>query len=291
MSIFAEKGAQSFGVEPTGAWRDAEERGHSVINDFFGLEVARAFVARHGSPDIVTFTNVFAHIENLGEVLDALKILKHPATVIVIENHYLGAVLERFQFDTFYHEHPRTYSYASFVHIGDRLGMKIGHVEFPARYNGNIRVFYTPDGLADAYAAPAALQEKEAAFGAGLRAMARKIGSWRVSKRAEIENAVAARGKLRAKAFPGRAAIPIKLLGLDVDLIAATYEKPQSAKLGHYIPGTRIPIVSDDAFDAARESGPVLNLAWHIADEIRAYMRKRGYEGDFIDIIAPEDIG
>jgi SAM-dependent methyltransferase len=290
LSIFAEKGAQGFGVEPTGAWREAEARGHIVVNDFFGPEVARAFLARHGSPDIVTFTNVFAHIENLGEVLAALEILKHPGTAIVIENHYLGAVLEKFQFDTFYHEHPRTYSYASFACIGDRLGMKIGHVEFPARYNGNIRVFYTPRSHAEAHAAPDGLHEKEAAFGAGLRAMARKIGPWRAGKRAEIESAVAARGKLRAKAFPGRAAIPIKLLGLDADLIAAAYEKPQSAKLGHYIPGTRIPIVSDDAFDAAHETGPVLNLAWHITDEIRAYMRRRGYKGDFIDIIAPEDL-
>ena len=36
-------------------------------------------------------------------------------------------------------------------------------------------------------------------------------------------------------------------------------------------------------------AGPVLNLAWHIAGEIHGYMRKRGYRGEFIDIIAPED--
>jgi SAM-dependent methyltransferase len=289
LSIFAEKGARTFGVEPTGAWRDADARGHAVINDFFGPQVARDFVARHGSPDVVTFTNVFAHIENLGEVLAALDILRHRGTAIVIENHYLGAVLERFQFDTFYHEHPRTYSYASFACIGDRLGMTIASVEFPQRYNGNIRVMYGPRGDGDAHAAPDGLKESEAVFGAGLRAMARKIAPWRARKRAEIEKAVARSGKLRAKAFPGRAAIPIKLLGLDADLIEAAYEKPQSAKVGHYIPGTRIPIVSDDAFDAARAE-PVLNLAWHIADEIHGYMRQRGYRGEFIDIIAPDDL-
>ena len=202
LSIFAEKGARTFGVEPTDAWREAAERGHAVINAFFDPEAARAFVARHGSPDLVTFTNVFAHIENLGEALAALEVLRNRRTAIVIENHYLGAVLERFQFDTFYHEHPRTYSYASFVHISDRLGMKIGRVDFPARYNGNIRVFLVPPDEADGYAAPAGLEEKEEAFGATLRAMAQRIGSWRARKRAEIESAVARCGKLPAKAFP-----------------------------------------------------------------------------------------
>ena len=41
-------------------------------------------------------------------------------------------------------------------------------------------------------------------------------------------------------------------------------------KIGHYIPGTRIPILSDDDFNATDPKPPVLlNLAWHISREIR----------------------
>ncbi|MDE1901089.1 MAG: methyltransferase domain-containing protein [Alphaproteobacteria bacterium] len=287
LSFFAEKGARTYGIEPTDAAEDAKGRGHAIVNDFFCPDIARAFAAEHGVPDIVTFTNVFAHIENLDEVIDALNVFKHDALCIVIENHYMGAVLDRFQFDTFYHEHPRTYSCESFMHIADRLGMKVGYVGFPARYNGNIRTFLTA-GANDF--ADDALREKEKHFGDGLHAMARKIPAWRDRKRAAIETAVKASGcKLKAKAFPGRAAIPVKLLGLDADLLEAAYEKPQSAKVGHYIPGTRVPILSDDALDLAREKGPLLNLAWHIAGEIKPYLRARGYRGDFIDIIASED--
>jgi hypothetical protein len=32
-----------------------------------------------------------------------------------------------------------------------------------------------------------------------------------------------------------------------------------------------------------------LNFAWHIADEIKAYLRQRGYNGSIIDIICPDD--
>ena len=61
--------------------------------------------------------------------------------MIIIENHYLGEVIKKTQFDTFYHEHPRTYSLSSFMKIADNLKMNITKFEFPKRYGGNIRVF------------------------------------------------------------------------------------------------------------------------------------------------------
>jgi hypothetical protein len=101
--------------------------------------------------------------------------------------------------------------------------------------------------------------------------------------------AVAQHGPLAGKAFPGRAAIPIKMLGLDRTAIEAIYEKPGSGKIGQYVPGTRIPILSDDAFPAASRALPLINMAWHIADEIETYLRGRGFTGDIINIIAPGD--
>ena len=44
--------------------------------------------------DIITFTNVFVHIENLKNLIKNLKIISKN-TLVVIENHYLGSVLEK----------------------------------------------------------------------------------------------------------------------------------------------------------------------------------------------------
>lgn len=288
LSFFRERGAGTFGIEPTGAAEDAIEAGHVVLNEFLTEDVARAFVERHGRPDVITFTNVFAHIEDLDAVIRSLKTLSAPATAIVIENHYLGAIVARDQFDTFYHEHPRTYSYRSFEFIAESLGMRVARVDFPHRYGGNIRVFISG---ASATASPARndeLSERERGYGEGLVALAQRIERWKLRKAAELEDARRRHGALKGKAFPGRAAIPIKLLGLTERDIEAVYEKPASIKVGHYIPGTRIPILSDDAFEPART--PVLvNMAWHIAAEIGGYMRSRGYQGEIIDIIAAKD--
>ncbi len=286
LDFFRKRGALTFGIEPTGAADDAAEKGHTIVKDFLAPSIADALVATYGKPDFITFTNVFAHIENLQEVLDSLKILMHSQTVIVIENHYLGAILGGNQFDTFYHEHPRTYSLTSFKHIARYLGMMVLKAEFPARYGGNIRVFLANVGQ-NRTDIPAV---DESNFAEKFCIMATNMACWQHAKKAQLNEQARKSGAFRAKAFPGRAAILIKLLVLDETMISAVYEKPGSMKIGHYVPGTRIPILSDEVlFGEADQSAPILNLAWHIPKEIRSYLSANLYRGEVTDIIEPGD--
>jgi hypothetical protein len=290
LSIFAEHGAETFGIEPTGAAADASAAGHKILNAFFSEDVASHFVAQFGQPDIITFTNVFAHIEDLAAVIRALTTLSNPRTKIVIENHYLGSIIAGRQFDTFYHEHPRTYSAASFQFIARSLGMFVSHVEFPNRYGGNIRVFLSGSwDCEEPFVTRSELAERERCYGDDISGMPQQIARWRTRKAAEIKSTVKRYGPLAAKAFPGRAAIPIKLLGLDHTSIEAVYEKPGSSKIGHFVPGTRIPILSDDAFPTTDYTKPLINMAWHIGREIETYLRGRGFPGKIINIIALDD--
>ena len=287
LDFFRKKGAKTAGIEPTGAAEDASAKGHPVLNEFLSPAVAEKIVAMHRKPDFITFTNVFAHIENLPEVVDSLKRLMSPTTAIIIENHYLGAVFGTNQFDTFYHEHPRTYSLSSFAAIARSLGMEVLDAEFPSRYGGNIRVFL---GRGEPAPARAEIEKKEAAFGDDFKRLRANMEAWRAKKKEELVALAKAHGPLRAKAFPGRAAILVKLLGLDVKTLAVVHEKPGSLKIGHYLPGTRIPIASDDEYFAVKDkSRPILNFAWHIPKEIRAYLASHGHTGPVVDIVSAED--
>jgi len=135
----------------------------------------------------------------------------------------------------------------------------------------------------------AEIDRHESSYGRDLMQLSSQIDWWRESKRAALDSAFRKHGKLRAKAFPGRAAIPIKLLNLDQEIVGAVYEKPGSPKIGHYVPGTRIPILPDDELPESDQSTPMLNLAWHIKSEIEAYLRKIGFRGRIIDIISQDD--
>jgi hypothetical protein len=287
LGFFKQQNAITFGIEPTGAYADAQDTGHTVMHDYLTELSAQSFVDKYGQPDVITFTNVFAHIEDLGRILNAIRILRNQKTCLVIENHYLGAILKRKQFDTFYHEHPRTYSYGSFVKIAETLGMQIDLVQFPSRYGGNIRVILKPqDTITVVHDKLAEISAIENSFYNEFQDLSIEIELWKKNKKAEIMQAVDLFGPLVAKAFPGRAAIPLKMLDLNEAMISAVYEKPQSGKIGHFIPGTQIPIVSDvNLLNDHQEGSPILNLAWHIHTEIADYMKNQGYQGKFIKII------
>jgi len=291
LGLFREQGALTIGIEPTDAADDAKLNGHAVYKDYLSESVAHELIETHGSPDFITFTNVFAHIEDLTEVLRAVKSMMAENTVVVIENHYLGSVLNGNQFDTFYHEHPRTYSYTSFVHMAHELGVQISGVDFPSRYGGNIRVFLGgPDKSAGIDQLKSDVDKREAAFETSFSQMNSNIDRWKMNKVSQLKALNKLYGPLRAKAFPGRAAILVKLLDLDESSILAVYEKPGSLKIGHYLPGTRIPIRSDDdLFALSDQTQPLLNLAWHIPTEIRNYIAEHGYNGVVIDIMSAED--
>ena len=292
LDFFGHLGAKTIGVEPTAAGKDAVVKGHVIYSEFLTEALADNIVLNYGKPDFITFTNVFAHIENLSEVLRSLKRLIAPQTVIVIENHYLGSVLDGNQFDTFYHEHPRTYSYNSFIHIARTLGLDILDVQFPSRYGGNIRVFLGNSFIYKKLESVdiAALCFRESDFKKQFHGLFVNLQIWRKNKILTIRNQVNKYGKLKAKAFPGRAAILVKLLGLNESHISAVFEKRGSLKIAHYLPGTRIPIQSDDdLFSCADKTLPLLNFAWHIPNEIRTYLFEHNYTGPIIDILSSDD--
>jgi hypothetical protein len=275
LNYFKRKGCNTIGIEPTGAAKDSK---HFTINEYFDKNSAAMVLNKVGPPDLIVFTNVFAHIEDLPELINNLKMLTSCDTNIVIENHYLGAIFKEGQFDTFYHEHPRTYSYKSFEYIAKSLGMNLLDAEFVSRYGGNIRVYL---GLGD----KKHLDINENNFEHLFKIMSNDLLQWKNEAKTMIDDKVKDTGPLRAKAFPGRAAILIKLLGLNENHISAVYEIVGSIKVNHYVPGTRIPILPEAELYAKDDlNQPILNLAWHLPLEVRANLVKNGYTGEVIDI-------
>ncbi len=161
--------------------------------------------------------------------------------------------------------------------IAKTLGLNLTDAEFVSRYGGNIRAYMGHGKAKD-------INLDESTFGERFKEMAKDVENWKTETRQMILDHVAKHGKLKAKAFPGRAAILIKLLGLDENLISAVYEIKGSIKVGHYIPGTRIPILPEADLYAMGVNDPILNLAWHIPEEVRANLLKNFYLGEVIDV-------
>ena len=290
LDIFKKKGCKTFGIEPTGAYIEAKKKGHYVYNNYIDIKSAKKIKNKLKKIDVITFTNVFAHIENFSELINSLKILISKETLLVVENHYLLEVIKKNQFDTFYHEHPRTYSLNSFDKISNLLNLKILKYNFVKRYNGNIRVFL---GFSPTYKNSKIKVDlrNERKVIKNMKNFQKIVNKWKVKKKAFLKNLTNKYGSLPAKAFPGRASIIINLLSLDKNTISHVYEKNFSLKTNKFVPGTNIKILKEKYFNSKeRKKGIIINLAWHISSEIRYYLRKNlKYKGKVIDIISKKD--
>ena len=285
LDLFKKEKAKTIGIEPTNACKEVSKK-HTVYFSYLEKKLCKLIIKKHKKIDIITFTNVFAHINNLNEVLNCLKILTSNNTIIVIENHYLGSVLSKNQFDTFYHEHPRSYSLTSFFKISKKLNMSIKEYSFPKRYGGNIRVVLS-NILKQNNKSNNIFKENK--FYSKMLKLKKLIKNWKINKKREILKMNQIYGPLPAKAFPGRAAILLKLLNFDNKNISAIYEKNNSKKIGYFAPSTKIPILSDSKLLKINKKIPIINLAWHIDLEIKKYLRKKKINNKIITIVNKKD--
>lgn len=79
---------------------------------------------------------------------------------------------------------------------------------------------------------------------------------------------------------PSRAVTMIHYLGFDESMIQAIYENPSSAKCGHYIPGTKIPVLPEPKSLSGIDY--LFLFSWHIADHLIPKLREKGFTGQFI---------
>lgn len=271
---FRGAGLETFGVDPTKA---ILEHGGAVDHpymDYFRPDFAKSLLRDFGTFEYITMTNVFAHIEDFRSLCEAIELLIGPDTLVVIENHYLGSILETSQFDTFYHEHPRTYSAKSFGFVSASLASPIVDISFPKRYGGNIRVSLSRD--LSLPSSPVTMPDEDWMNQAFMN-LEETYLQWKRKAKEAIES-LASEGTVAGKALPGRAVMLISSLGLDKSVMAEVFEKPDSPKVGMLVPGTNIVISSDDGLENSAYTDLVI-WAWHISEEVTQYVRGLGFKG------------
>ena len=137
---FLQQGVRVIGVEPTDIADLANQDGVPTLRMPFGEDAANSVVAKAGKATLATATNVFAHVQQLGDFIRGLDIILGDDGWFCFENHYLGAILEKSQYDTIYHEHLRSLSVSSIVNLFSQYQFSVVKVAQASRYGGNIRV-------------------------------------------------------------------------------------------------------------------------------------------------------
>lgn len=264
------------GVEPTNIADVALAAGVPTVKAFFNEAAAKQI----GVADVITMTNVFAHMGALGEVMRGIRALLGPGSVLVIENHYLVDIFDRSQFDTIYHEHVRTYTLKSLMRLFDQYDMEVFDVERVPRYGGNIRVYAAPKGYREICSRVGEVLNDEAISGAYTPEAAADFRS-RVYRGRDKFMAFATGKRVYGCSAPGRASTLLNFYGVDRHVMPWTGELEGSFKIGKHLPGCHIPVVSNRRIVEEQPEHLVL-LAWHYANEIAARLEREGVRSKLI---------
>jgi len=272
------------GVEPTDVGQQANARGIPTLQAFFTREVAETIRLEHGGASLITATNVFAHIEQIHDIVEAILALLDEDGVFVSESHYLLSLVETLQYDTIYHEHLRYYSLASLSYLLEQHGLTVFHAKRIPTHGGSIRVYAARAGRYPVRESVGRLLEEERRSGLhdqALREFARRVVRSKLELYALLLQIQRAGQRIVGIGAPSRASTLINYVGLDVDLLAYVCEVAASHKVGKYMPGTLIPVVEESRLYAEQPEVALL-FSWHIADEIMATLRRQGFRGSYL---------
>jgi hypothetical protein len=284
LANFQNGGHRVLGVEPTGAAKLARERGIMTVMEFFSRQTAHRIESEHGKARVITATNVFAHMETIHDIVDAIVSLIEERGVFISESHYLVSLIESLQYDTIYHEHLRYYSLTSLSHLLRLHGLEVIHARRIPTHGGSIRVYAVREGAFPARPSVAAVLSEEEKFGIGIEKLEefkRRVALSKLDLYDLLADIKKQGHRIYALGAPSRASTLVNYVGLDDGIIDCVLEIEGSRKIGKYIPGTVIPVVAQNRL-FADPPDYVLLLSWHIADELVPRLRGLGFKGKFI---------
>ena len=112
-------------------------RGIPTIVKFFGEETAKELVQQGPQADLLVANNVLAHVPNLDDFIQGLRVILKSEGVITLEFPHLLSMMEECQFDTIYHEHFSYFSFLTINRIFNSRRMRIFDVEQIPTHGGS----------------------------------------------------------------------------------------------------------------------------------------------------------
>jgi len=279
------------GVEPSSnVYMRAKERGIPTKNDFFSEELAEKILNEEGTKDIVTATNVFAHVDNLHNFMNGVKTILSKDGVFIIEVPYLVDLIENNEFDTIYHEHLSYFSVKPLVRLFNRHEMEIVEIEPQEIHGGSLRIHVSNQGEYGRAEAVENYRQREQEESIHSKETLDNFRDRVEKNRQELINLInnlSSEGKsIAGIGAPAKGVVLLNYCNFDRNTIPYVSEKSE-IKIGKNIPGTHNKVVSDKTL-IGKNPDYALLLPWNFAESIIGNLEEYMENGGKIIIPVPE---
>lgn len=142
LKAFKSIGCEAIGIEPSRTLAEmAHKQGLATTIGFFDVTLAKSIASCSGKAQVITATNVFAHLSDLRGFVEGVLELLAADGVFIFEVSYLGDVVEHMLFDTIYMEHQFYHSVGPLALFLFQRGLPMFRAERINTHGGSIRIF------------------------------------------------------------------------------------------------------------------------------------------------------
>lgn len=276
-------GAKVIGVEPSAnISRMALAKGVKTINNYFSESVASMILSKHGPADVITASNVMAHIDDLDSIVRGIKLLLGENGFFVMEAHYLPKLITKNQYDFFYNEHLCYFSLSNIHSLFKRFGMEVWDAMFTDLHGGTIRVFIKNNTNTFYKIKPAVFKilksENSPAFKKNLKDYPEKVFQKINKFKADLLKIRENNEKIVGYGASGRANTILNSAEIDTNTIEYIVDD-SPLRAGKYMPGSHIPIKVPSYLLKDKKIKYCLLLAYTYKDQILIKLKhfiKRG---------------
>lgn len=289
---FKALGTRVLGVDPArNVARRATNAGIPTLPHFFNVKIAKRIARQYGKAKIITANNVFAHINDLREIVNAVKKLLDHDGAFIIEAPYNIDLLEKNLFDIVYHEHLSYLAIAPLQKFFASHGMEIFDVVKRDVHGGSVRIFVK---MADAKPKINTsvqkfidIERKKKLFDINTyRRFAKNIAKNKLELVKLLKKFKQEKKSIAAYGAPAKSTTLLHYFNIGPDTIDFIADD-SPFKQGLFTPGTHIPIVAPKEI-YSKKPDYLLLLAWNFADSIMNIHKKYKQTGGKFIIPVPK---
>lgn len=281
---YKEMGYWTVGIDPA---KNINPDDITIEHKYFGKDTAQSIKKKYGSAWIITATNVFAHIDNLNDIIDGVKILLKDDGVFIIEVPYVIDMIKNTEFDTIYHEHLSYFSLTALNHLFIMNDMQIVDVKNISNHGGSLRIFVKKDGKKSRKVRNMIKEESKIIWDINFyNKFTYDVSLLKSMLKAYIYISKILGLKIIGYGATAKGNTLLNYCGLDSSKIDFISDRTPS-KIGLYSPGMHIPIIDEKELPD-REFNYILLLAWNYKDNILEKEKKLRNKGVKFIIPIPE---
>ena len=272
------------GIEPAKNLANiTKKKNIKVISSFLNLKTIKKIKKK---ADLILASNVFAHADNLEEMLICmLKLLKKNGN-IVIEVQYFAKMINDLSFDNIYHEHVNYWTLDSLINFTSKYNCKIYKAEEIDTHGGSLRIYINKKKNTKTDLSIHKILKNEQKLKLKdfrtYEKFQKKINNLKKIVNENLGNLKKIYGELIGYGAPAKASTSINYFNIDKNIIKFVVDENQ-LKINKFIPGTDIIIKSKNNIQNNHKC--IIVFAWNMLQEI-----KKKYKNKNINFISIREL-